>query len=241
MRQWSASHDFSTVKPSGPSTRSSQVVKEASDASRKPTVAFYPKWGKRIVDFVGVALILPFALPLMAILLAVVALDGGKPVFSHPRVGKDGRIFRCLKVRTMVLDAEDRLRRILSEDPAAAREWAADFKLRNDPRITRLGWILRKTSLDELPQLWNVLRGDMSLVGPRPVTEAEIPLYGRDADAYFSVRPGVTGIWQVSGRNSTSFAERVELDRGYATHLSLLEDLRILVLTVPTVLRVTGF
>ncbi len=241
MRQWSATHDFSRVKPSGPGTRSSQVVKEASDASRQPTKAFYPQWGKRIVDIVVVALILPFALPLMAVLLAVVALDGGKPVFSHPRVGKDGRIFRCFKFRTMVLDAEDRLQSILSKDPAAAREWAADFKLRNDPRVTRLGRILRKTSLDELPQLWNVMRGDMSLVGPRPVTEAEIPLYGRDADAYYSVRPGVTGIWQVSGRNATSFAERVELDRSYATHLSLLEDMRILVLTVPTVLRVTGF
>ena len=241
MRQWSATSDFSSVKPSGANARSSQVVNEASDAFRKPAMAFYPKWGKRIVDFVFVALILPFALPLLAILLAVVALDGGKPVFAHPRVGKDGRIFRCLKVRTMVIDAEDRLQRLLSEDPAAAREWTADFKLRNDPRITRLGRILRKTSLDELPQLWNVIRGDMSLVGPRPVTEAEIPLYGRDADAYYSVRPGVTGIWQVSGRNATTFAERVELDRGYATHLSMLEDLRILALTVPTVLRVTGF
>ena len=241
MRQWSAAHDFSNVRSPGQVARSSQIVKEAPDSASKPAKAFYARWGKRIVDIVGVALILPFAVPLMAVLLAVVALDGGKPVFSHPRVGKDGRMFRCFKVRTMVLDAEDRLRKILNECPEAAREWAADFKLRNDPRITRLGWILRKTSLDELPQLWNVLRGDMSLVGPRPVTEAEMPLYGSDADAYCSVRPGVTGIWQVSGRNSTSFAERVALDRSYAMHVSLLEDVRILALTVPAVLRVTGY
>ena len=200
----------------------------------------YPKWGKRLFDIAIVVMLLPLVLPLMAVLFVLVALDGGRPVFSHSRVGKDGRIFQCYKVRTMVLNAEERLQEILKNDPVAAKEWAEDFKLRNDPRITRIGRFLRKTSLDELPQLWNVLRGDMSLVGPRPVTEPEMQFYGRATGAYCSVSPGVTGIWQVSGRNSLSFDERVALDNYYATHLSLREDLRILFMTVPAVLHATG-
>lgn len=210
------------------------------DGDIRPPTLIYARWGKRLCDILGAIIFLPTALPLMLILLMLVALDGGKPIFSHPRVGKNGRMFRCYKIRTMVIDGEARLKKLLSEDPAAAEEWAKDFKLRKDPRITRVGRFIRATSLDELPQLWNVLRGDMSLIGPRPVTEAEIPMYGCNADAYRSVRPGMTGVWQVSGRNSLSFAERVELDRSYVTRLSFLEDLRILLRTVPAVLRVTG-
>jgi exopolysaccharide production protein ExoY len=205
-----------------------------------PPAFFYAQWGKRLCDVVGAVLLLLGAWPLILLLLLLVELDGGKPIFSHPRVGKDGRIFRCFKIRTMVADGEARLNDILSNDPAAAAEWARDFKLRNDPRITRLGRFIRATSLDELPQLWNVVRGEMSLVGPRPVTEAEIPLYGHCATAYRSVRPGMTGLWQVSGRNSLSFPERVELDRTYVMCLSFTEDLRILIRTLPAVLRVTG-
>lgn len=200
----------------------------------------YAHWGKRIFDILGTLLLLPTVLPLMVILLIFVALDGGKPVFSHARVGKDGRIFRCFKIRTMVLDSDARLKKLLSEDPSAAEEWARDFKLRKDPRITRIGRLIRASSFDEFPQLWNVFRGDMSLVGPRPVTEAEIPLYGCHADAYRSVRPGMTGIWQVSGRNGLTFAERVELDRTYVARLSLWQDIKILFMTIPAVLRVTG-
>jgi exopolysaccharide production protein ExoY len=241
MRQSSISNDFSNVGSAGRGTKKSRITIDASVLPVGSGTAVYPKWGKRIVDIAAVILFLPIALPLMAVLFALVALDGGRPVFSHPRVGKDGQIFRCFKVRTMVLNAEERLQEILKNDPAAAKEWAEDFKLRNDPRITRIGKILRKTSLDEFPQLWNVLRGDMSLVGPRPVTEAEMPFYGRDAGAYCSVRPGVTGLWQVSGRNSLSFDERVALDKNYASHLSFREDMRILFLTVPAVLHVTGY
>lgn len=216
----------------------SEINRRDTEA-RQPSLV-YARWGKRVFDIVGALLLLPIALPLMLILLAVVALDGGKPIFSHPRVGKDGRIFRCYKIRTMVLDGEARLKKILSENPAAAAEWARDFKLRNDPRITRIGRFIRTTSFDEFPQLINVLRGEMSLVGPRPVTEAEIPLYGCHADAYRSVRPGMTGAWQVSGRNALSFEERVELDRFYVDHLSFVADLKILFMTIPAVLRVTG-
>ena len=238
MFQGSANPGFSNVKKAR--VRSSQVDAENFDVKIRPRSALYALWGKRLFDIVGVILILPFALPLMAVLLVIVALDGGKPIFAHERVGKDGRMFRCFKFRTMVPDAEEHLKRILSEDPVAAEVWATNFKLFDDPRITRFGRIARKTSLDELPQLWNILRGDMSLVGPRPVTEPEIPLYGRCVGAYYSVRPGLTGIWQVSGRNALSFDERVELDRGYATNLSLYEDIRIVLLTVPAVLHVTG-
>ncbi len=211
------------------------------ETSVKPFALFYPQWGKRICDIAGAVILLLTSMPLIMTLLLLVALDGAKPVFSHKRVGKGGRMFRCLKIRTMVADGEARLKDILSKDPEAAAEWARDFKLRNDPRITRLGRFIRATSLDELPQLWNVLRGDMSLVGPRPVTEAEIPLYGNQADAYRSVRPGMTGAWQVSGRNSLSFQERVELDRAYVEKLSFLGDLRILFRTIPAVLKVTGY
>ena len=200
----------------------------------------YAQWGKRLFDVVAAALSLASAFVLMAIIAAIISLDGGKPFFAHTRIGRNGQKFRCLKFRTMVTDAEARLQRLLREDPEAAAEWAADYKLRNDPRVTRLGLFLRKSSLDELPQLWNVIRGDMSLVGPRPVTEPEIALYGKDATAYYSVRPGITGLWQVSGRNEVSFQERVDLDREYTQELSLWQDLRILVRTVTVVLRVTG-
>lgn len=231
---------FPNARKAAPSAKFDLVAGNKSEIANGPQADAYSRWGKRLFDVTVVVLVLPFILPLMAILFGLIAFDGGKPIFKHQRVGRDGRIFGCLKFRTMVHDAEARLNKLLSEDPAAAEEWAASFKLRDDPRITRFGRAIRKSSLDELPQLWNVLRGDMSLIGPRPVTEAEIPLYGLHAEAYHSVRPGLTGIWQVSGRNSLSFDERVELDRRYVERLSFLQDLRILLLTVPAVLHVTG-
>ncbi len=241
MFQGTQNTDFSNIYKPAPSETFANARSDVTSAAGKQPLAIYAHGGKRLFDIVVVLLILPFALPLMAVVALLVALDGGKPIFRHPRVGKNGRIFGCLKFRTMVLDSEAQLKKLLSEDPVAAEEWATTFKLRNDPRITRIGKFARKSSLDELPQLWNVLRGEMSLVGPRPVTEAEIPLYGASADACQSVRPGVTGIWQVSGRNSLSFADRVVLDRSYAAEVSLLEDVRILVMTIPAVLKVTGF
>ncbi len=207
---------------------------------RRPIATLYAQWGKRVFDIVCALLLLPLVLPAIAILTAIVALDGGKPIYAHRRVGLNGRVFPCFKIRTMAVDSEARLNKILREDPAAAAEWAKDFKLRNDPRITRIGRFLRKTSLDELPQIWNVIRGDMSLVGPRPVTKDELPLYRHVVDSYMSVRPGVTGLWQVSGRNAISYEDRVELDRRYTKRLSFLEDLRIMLMTLPAVLRMTG-
>lgn len=201
---------------------------------------FYPGTGKRLLDVTLALLLLPPVGLVVLLLAAVVALDGSNPFFGHRRVGRDGRVFRCWKLRSMVAGAEDRLKAHLAADPAAAREWAETQKLVRDPRVTRIGRILRRTSFDELPQLWNVLAGDMSLVGPRPVTEAELVRYGVARDAYTGVRPGITGIWQVRGRNRLSYAERVRLDAEYARGVSLRLDLALLVRTVPAVVRLSG-
>jgi lipopolysaccharide/colanic/teichoic acid biosynthesis glycosyltransferase len=200
----------------------------------------YAGSGKRCLDVVA-ALVLLLTVGFVLILLALlVAADGGRPFFGHTRVGRGGRTFTCWKIRTMVPEAEAKLEQILRKDPAAAAQWAQYQKIDNDPRVTRLGRVLRRTSLDELPQLWNVLRGDMSLVGPRPVTPAELSRYGSAASDYISVRPGVTGLWQVQGRNSLTYDDRVLLDQQYAQGLTLRRDLRILAMTVSTVLAGTG-
>jgi exopolysaccharide production protein ExoY len=194
---------------------------------------------KRLMDIVGATLLLvAFGLP-MLVLLGIVALDGGRPVFAHTRIGRNGIPFRCWKIRTMQVDAADRLASVL-EDPDKAREWARTFKLSDDPRITRIGRFLRRTSLDELPQLWNVLLGEMSLVGPRPVTAEELPMYGSVAPLLCSVLPGITGAWQIAGRNETSYAERVEIDLRYILNRSISGDVRVLMMTPSVIARSTG-
>ncbi|AJE47784.1 sugar transferase [Celeribacter indicus] len=185
-------------------------------------------------------LLLPILAPVIAALYLAARLEGGPGFFGHARVGRDGRSFTCWKIRTMVVDAQERLDHLLSSDPVARAEWERDRKLRNDPRITPLGDFLRKTSLDELPQIWNVLRGEMSLIGPRPVTESELERYGAQAWVYIALRPGVTGLWQVSGRNDVSYAERVRMDAVYFHGLSFGTDLRILARTAGAVLCRTG-
>jgi undecaprenyl-phosphate galactose phosphotransferase len=179
--------------------------------------------------------------PLMLLVAWLTWRRDGVPVFfAHYRVGRDGKLFRCLKFRTMFRNAEQMLADLLRDDPVASAEWTKDQKLTNDPRITPVGHFLRRTSLDELPQLFNVLRGEMSLVGPRPITVAELTRYGRVRWHYLSVRPGMTGLWQVSGRNNTSYEERVALDRRYVEQRSLWLDLRILVRTVSVVVARDG-
>ncbi|MDB5445784.1 MAG: rfbP [Phenylobacterium sp.] len=191
---------------------------------------------------VVVALIaLIFLLPIMlAVAVAVYAQDGGPILFAHRRIGRDGRHFYCLKFRSMAVDAEQRLADLLGSDPSARAEWERDHKLRNDPRATKLGAFLRKTSLDELPQLFNVLHGDMSLVGPRPIVEAEVAKYGRRFRDYCAVKPGITGLWQVSGRNDTSYRTRVALDCVYARRRNVGLDAYIIACTVPAVLARRG-
>ena len=182
-----------------------------------------------------------FLAPLMIVISLMVFLhDGGPIFFAHRRVGRGGRSFPCLKFRSMATDAEARLEKLLAADPEAQQEWAASHKLRADPRITRIGDFLRRSSLDELPQLLNVLRGDMSLVGPRPVTRAELQRYGEDGASYLALRPGLTGKWQVSGRNEISYSGRVALDSAYARDFSIRGDLTILLQTVGVVLGATG-
>lgn len=197
--------------------------------------------GERAINaFLALGLILALA-PLMAIVaLLVWAQDRGPVIFAHRRIGRDGRLFSCLKFRSMAVDAEARLQRLLATDEAAQLEWAADHKLRKDPRITAVGVFLRKSSLDELPQLFNVVRGEMSLVGPRPVVHAEAERYGRWFSHYCSVRPGITGLWQVSGRNEVSYRKRVAMDVLYSRRKSAALDMRILLNTIPAVLLRKG-
>ena len=203
---------------------------------------FYPALGKRLFDLAVILFMAPVVLPLMLCIFLSVALSGGRPLFSQMRIGRDGRVFRCWKFRTMIPDADAALVRILREDSDLAEEWRRTQKLRLDPRITRFGRILRKTSLDELPQLWNVLCGTMSLVGPRPFLPGQKNLYlgdRRDAD-YYRMLPGITGLWQVSRRNKGSFAERATYDADYRNMLGFWADVSILVRTVFVVMRASG-
>ena len=195
-----------------------------------------------VLDFVLGFLVLVFLTPLMgALALAVHLSDGGPTLFAHERLGRGGRTFRCLKFRSMAVDADERLRRLLAADPRARAEWAATHKLRNDPRVTPLGRFLRKSSLDELPQLINVLRGEMSLVGPRPIVGAEISRYGHRFSDYCAVRPGITGLWQISGRSDVDYRRRVAMDVVYARRRPRTGlYLYILVMTAPAVLLRRG-
>jgi lipopolysaccharide/colanic/teichoic acid biosynthesis glycosyltransferase len=196
---------------------------------------------KRGLDIIVASSMLLVLLPVMIGIALLVWLDGKSAIFGHPRVGRDGRIFRCLKFRSMVPNAEQALAELLARDAEAAELWSRSRKLQHDPRITLIGRFLRATSLDELPQLFNVLRGDMSLVGPRPVVTAELTgHYGPAATTYMAVRPGITGLWQVSGRSDTSYAERVALDVRYVQQFSFWGDIKILAKTVPAVLLRRG-
>jgi lipopolysaccharide/colanic/teichoic acid biosynthesis glycosyltransferase len=196
---------------------------------------------KRAMDIAGAGLLLLLALPAFLVIAALVRRDGGSAFYAHQRVGRDGRLFGCLKFRSMVMDADRRLAALLENDAEARAEWEASRKLKNDPRVTAVGRFLRATSLDELPQLINVLKGEMSLVGPRPVQASELAaFYGAAAQHYLTVRPGITGPWQISGRNDTSYAERVALDVAYATRPSLLNDVKILLRTPVAVLARRG-
>ena len=195
---------------------------------------------KMAFDLAAASILLLLALPVLLVLGALVRMDGGPALYAHRRIGANGRLFECLKFRSMVVDADAVLHHLLATDAAAAAEWADTHKLRNDPRITRVGRFLRATSLDELPQLLNVLRLEMSLVGPRPIVRAEISQYGEDIAYYYETRPGLTGLWQVSGRSDTSYAHRVHLDTWYAKNWTVWHDVAILAKTVPAVLKREG-
>ncbi len=195
---------------------------------------------KRIYDFEVAIAAIGLLLPVMVLIALAVKLTSRGPIlFAHTRIGLQGREFRCLKFRTMAVDAEERLAELL-RDPVHAAEFRENHKLRKDPRVTPLGRFLRASSLDELPQFFNVLAGHMSVVGPRPIVHEELERYGDAAAHYLSVRPGVTGPWQVSGRSDTTFAQRVAMDRAYVESLSLRSDLRVTAATVGVMLRRVG-
>jgi len=195
---------------------------------------------KRILDILGASALIALLSPLLLTIALLILRDGGNVLFGHWRVGAGGRSFKCWKFRTMVPDAESVLKELLARDPEARREWEMDFKLRDDPRITPVGKFLRTTSLDELPQLINVLTGEMSLVGPRPIVTDEIARYGAAFHDYTRCRPGITGVWQVSGRNDTGYRRRVHLDQQYARQSTLGGDIAILLRTPVAVLRRSG-
>ncbi len=195
---------------------------------------------KRGLDVLGALLLALVFSPLIVGILITMLRSKESAIFAHKRVGRGGRDFNCLKFRTMVPNAEKLLAELLVEDPVRRAEWNRDQKLRDDPRATRLGRFLRRTSLDELPQIWNVLKNDMSLVGPRPVTREELLRYGRSKDVYVTVKPGITGLWQVSGRSNTDFRRRVAIDVCYVRNQGVLLDLWILAKTTVVVVGRRG-
>ncbi len=199
----------------------------------------YRNIGKRMLDVAAIFMAAPVVVPLVAALAVVVALDGGKPFYTQQRIGMHGRRFRMWKLRSMVPDADSRIAEHLEQHPAARAEWDTTQKLKSDPRITRFGHVLRRSSLDELPQLWNVLIGDMSLVGPRPMMNNQQAMY--PGTAYYGLRPGITGYWQTAGRNATTFEARAGFDASYDAELSLATDAVVLVRTVGVVVKATGY
>lgn len=204
---------------------------------RRPGI--YRNFLKRGLDVALVLASSVIVVPVILVLALIIATDGKSPFYWNERVGRGGCSFGMLKLRTMVPDAHQQLERHLAADPAARAEWQATQKLKNDPRITFIGRYLRKLSLDELPQVWNVLTGDMAIVGPRPMMPSQRELY--PGTAYYSLRPGITGPWQVSDRNECTFAQRAEFDRLYDLTLSFPTDLRLVLATVRVVLKGTGY
>jgi exopolysaccharide production protein ExoY len=207
-------------------------------APKSISPTFYRTFGKRCLDVSLVLISAPVVLLVVVLLAVFVALDGSNPFYFQKRIGRNGRVFTMWKLRSMVRNADARLEAHLETDPQARCEWDSTQKLKSDPRITALGSVLRKSSLDELPQLWNVLKGDMSLVGPRPMMLCQKEMYpGRD---YYALRPGITGPWQVSARNESTFADRAKFDTKYNRSMSLKTDVGLILATVKVVLRATG-
>ncbi|HDT2425438.1 TPA: undecaprenyl-phosphate galactose phosphotransferase WbaP, partial [Klebsiella variicola] len=195
---------------------------------------------KRTFDIIGSLGIIIILSPLLIYISNKVKKDGGPSIYGHERIGKGGKPFKCLKFRSMIVNSNEVLSRVLETDPEAKKEWDLTFKLKKDPRITKIGAILRRTSLDELPQLFNVLRGEMSLVGPRPIIRAELERYNDEVDYYLLSKPGMTGLWQVSGRSDVDYETRVYLDAWYVKNWSMWNDIAILFKTIGVVLKKDG-
>lgn len=236
---------YDTPRP--PARRAEVIIKlppvptEGVSEPSKQTAAPWSATSIRAFDLIVAGGAIIVLLPIMLVIYVLVKITNpGPALFWQNRVGKDGKMFPCLKFRTMVMDAQDQLERLLAQSEAAREEWARDQKLRHDPRITPIGAFLRKSSLDELPQLFNVLIGQMSVVGPRPIVQSEIVRYGNRFTSYCAVRPGLTGLWQISGRNNVSYDMRVRLDSLYVKRQSLSVNLAICLRTVPAILASRG-
>jgi exopolysaccharide production protein ExoY len=227
--------NFRVIEQDGPLT-----IGHAAGQSRGSEVRPLREPLKRVFDVLCAVLLALVFSPLIFVIAVLLRREGGPVIFRHRRVGRHGKAFDCLKFRSMVPDADRVLRELLEEHPEFRAEWLRDHKLRDDPRVTAVGRFLRRTSLDELPQLWNVIRGEMSLVGPRPVVREELLRYGRCAGIYLAARPGVTGLWQVNGRNNTDYRRRVVLDVYYVRRQNLILDLYILFKTTYVVLGGSG-
>lgn len=195
-----------------------------------------PRTFKRLFD-ICFALITIFILsPFLILIYIIVKTDKGPVFYGHERIGRNGKKFKCLKFRSMATNSKELLEQILAQDPEARKVWEQSFKLKNDPRITKIGHFLRKTSLDELPQLFNILKGEMSTVGPRPVTEKEVDFYNDNKSYYLAVKPGLTGLWQVSGRSNIDYNTRIQIDKHYVQTWSFLKDMIIIIKTIKVVL-----
>jgi lipopolysaccharide/colanic/teichoic acid biosynthesis glycosyltransferase len=205
-----------------------------------PAVSLASAFAKRSFDILGALSIAIICSPIILTIAITIRLSGSPVLFSHQRVGKDRKMFPCYKFRSMVPDAEQVLQELLRSNPEILREWRESHKLRDDPRITKFGAFLRRSSMDELPQLWNVLKGDMSLVGPRPIVEDELERYGNKAMIFMSVKPGMTGLWQILGRSNVTYARRVSLDVWYVHKQCILLDAWILLRTAVVVFRRVG-
>jgi lipopolysaccharide/colanic/teichoic acid biosynthesis glycosyltransferase len=222
---------------SAPSLFELEGTEPARDAPY--SASLYRSGGKRLLETVLIILSLPFFVPVVALCAVALWLEGGNPFYRQDRLGQNGNRFSILKLRTMVRNADAVLEDYLASDPDMRRQWDEKQKLINDPRVTRVGALLRSTSLDELPQLWNVFKGDMSLIGPRPMMPEQLPMYG-DPAHYFALRPGITGLWQISARNENRFSFRNEVDATYNTSMSVTGDIAIIFKTVGVMLRRTG-
>lgn len=220
---------------------SSATVETATGVQNPKETTAYESWGKRVLDLSLGFFALPVLLVACIVLWVLNLRSNQKTIFTQPRVGKDGKIFNCFKFQTMVNDAEKVLEDLCQSDPGVKTEWDEFQKLKNDPRITKVGRFLRKTSLDELPQVFNVLLGNMSVVGPRPFMESQTEMYVAGGGThYFAIKPGLTGNWQIDGRGNTSFLTRISYDRRYFRRMSLKEDVRIIGKTVGVLLKANG-
>lgn len=216
------------------------IAEPVGSATSRFKATAYRNVGKRGLDIVLAIALLPLLAPIIFVLWALVRQDGAPGFFGHVRVGQGGKLFSCYKIRSMVPNAEAKLDAYLAANPQAAAEWEATQKLADDPRITKIGHFLRKTSLDELPQILNVLKGEMSFVGPRPVTQPELAKYGAYQQTYLALKPGITGLWQVEGRQDGNYLERVKMDRRYANSVSIWRDLVLIARTAQVLARPTG-